>query len=182
MFQREWASSGRRRPLRSIAIVDAAPQQQYLYPEFLLFQRLFERHGLHASIADPGELRLQDGTLWHGELPIDLVYNRLTDFMLDEPANAVLREAYLVHAVVLTPHPQAHALYVDKRNLVLLSDEAQLKALGVPQATRDVLLASIPHTERVDPANAERLWPHVTACSSSPLQAAAAAQPTAATS
>jgi hypothetical protein len=158
MFHREWASSGRRRPLRSIAIVDAAPQQQYLYPEFLLFQRLFERHGLHAIIADPGELRLQDGTLWHGEVAIDLVYNRLTDFMLDEPANAALREAYLTHAAVLTPHPQAHALYADKRNLVLLSDEAQLQALGVPQATRDVLLSSIPRTERVDPANAERLW------------------------
>jgi hypothetical protein len=158
MFQREWALSGRQRPLRSIAIVDEAPQQQYLYPEFLLFQQLFQRHGLQAVIADPGELSLRDGRLWHGELAIDLVYNRLTDFALAAPANATLRQAYLEHATLLTPHPQAHALHADKRNLALLCDARRLQALGVPQATQDLLLAAIPHTEVVTPANAERLW------------------------
>ncbi|SDH63276.1 hypothetical protein SAMN05216603_11175 [Pseudomonas benzenivorans] len=158
MFQREWALSGRQRPLRSIAIVDEAPQQQYLYPEFLLFQQLFQRHGLQAVIADPGELSLRDGRLWHGELAIDLVYNRLTDFALAAPANATLRQAYLEHATLLTPHPQAHALHADKRNLALLCDARQLQALGVPQATQELLLAAIPHTEVVTPANAERLW------------------------
>ena len=69
-----------------------------------------------------------------------------------------MREAYLQSAVVLTPHPQAHALYADKRNLALLCDANRLEALGVPAATRAVLLASIPHTEVVNPANAERLW------------------------
>ena len=95
MFQAEWALSGRGRPLKSIAIVDSAPRQQYLYPEFLLFQRLFERHGLRAVIAGPAELTLRDGVLWHGELAIDLVYNRLTDFMLESAESASLRAAYL---------------------------------------------------------------------------------------
>ena len=158
MFRRKWALSGHGRPLRSIAIVDEAPAQQYLYPEFLLFQQLFRRHGLQAVIADPSEFSLRGGVLRHGELAIDLVYNRLTDFALATPASATLREAYLQHATVLTPHPQAHALYADKRNLALLSDAARLQALGVPQATQAVLLAGIPHTEVVDPANAERLW------------------------
>ncbi|WP_372867973.1 hypothetical protein [Pseudomonas sp.] len=158
MFQQEWALAGQARPLRSIAIVDEAPEQQYLYPEFLLFQQLFQRHGLQAVIADPAELSLKDGMLWHGELAIDLVYNRLTDFALDAPASATLRQAYLEHASVLTPHPQAHALYADKRNLALLCDVEQLQALDVPQATQELLLAAIPHTEVVDPANAERLW------------------------
>lgn len=158
MFRHEWALSGHGRPLRSIAIVDDAPTQQYLYPEFLLFQQLFRRHGLQAVIADPAEFSLRGGVLRHGELAIDLVYNRLTDFALATPASATLREAYLQHAAVLTPHPQAHALYADKRNLALLSDAARLQALGVPQATQAVLLAGIPHTEVVDPAHAERLW------------------------
>ena len=158
MFRHEWMLSGHARALRSIAIVDEAPGQQYLYPEFLLFEQLFERHGLQAVIADPSEFSLRGGLLWHGELAIDLVYNRLTDFSLATPASATLREAYLENAMVLTPHPQAHALYADKRNLALLSDAKRLHALGVPQATQDVLLASIPHTEVVDPANAERLW------------------------
>ncbi|GAA4030410.1 hypothetical protein [Actimicrobium antarcticum] len=158
MFRREWSLGGHERPLRSIAIVDENPEQQYLYPEFLLFQRLFERHGLAAVIAGPSEFSVRDGALWHGELAIDLVYNRLTDFSLAEPASATLREAYLLDAVVLTPHPQAHALYADKRNLALLGDASRLQALGVAQATQDILLAGIPHTELVEAQHAERLW------------------------
>jgi hypothetical protein len=158
MFRREWALAGNDRPLRSIAIVDAAPEQQYLYPEFLLFRQLFQRYDLQAVIAAPEHLRLRDGGLWHDGVRIDLVYNRLTDFALDAPASATLREAYLQNAVVLTPHPQAHALYADKRNLALLTDAAWLAAQAVPDATRALLLNGIPHTEIVLRANADRLW------------------------
>ena len=158
MFRNEWSLCGHDRPLRSIAILDENPEAQYLYPEFLLFQRLFQRHGLLAVIAGPTEFTLRGGVLWHGDVAIDLVYNRLTDFSLAEPASATLREAYLANAMVLTPHPQAHALYADKRNLALLSDATRLQALGVPQATQDVLLAGIPHTEVVEAQHAERLW------------------------
>ncbi|MEO8546688.1 MAG: hypothetical protein ABI434_24090, partial [Burkholderiaceae bacterium] len=158
MFRNEWARCGHDRALQSIAIVDENPEQQYLYPEFLLFQRLFQRHGLQAVIAGPTEFNLRDGVLWFGDVAIDLVYNRLTDFSLAESASATLREAYLANAMVLTPHPQAHALYADKRNLALLSDATRLQALGVPQATQEVLLAGIPHTEVVGPQHAERLW------------------------
>jgi hypothetical protein len=158
MFRKEWLLSRHDRPLRSIAIVDENPEQQYLYPEFLLFQRLFQRHGLHAVIAGPTEFSLRSGSLWHADVAIDLVYNRLTDFSLAEPASATLREAYFANAMVLTPHPQAHALYADKRNLALFSDAERLQALGVPQATQDVLLASIPRTEVVEAQHADRLW------------------------
>ena len=158
MFRNEWSLCGHDRPLGSIAIVDENPEQQYLYPEFLLFQRLFRRHGLQAVIAGPTEFTLRGGVLWHGTVAIDLVYNRLTDFSLAEPASATLRQAYLANAMVLTPHPQAHALYADKRNLALLSDGTRLRALGVSAATQDVLLAGIPHTEVVEVQHAERLW------------------------
>ena len=166
MFENEWRRFGEAHPdhpsskrsLRSIAIVDEAPLQQYLYPEFLLFQQLFEHHGLTAVIADPSEFQLRAGTLWHGETAIDLVYNRLTDFSLEAATNTTLREAYLADVAVLTPHPRAHALYADKRNLVLLSDAASLTELGVPETTQAVLLAGIPRTEVVEAAHAERLW------------------------
>lgn len=159
MFRQEWQrAGGPRRPLASIAIVDDAPEQQYLYPEFLLFQKLFERHGLQAAIADPSALQWRDGRLWHGDLAIDLVYNRLTDFYLEQPAHATLRQAYEQQGVVLTPHPQAHALYADKRRLALFSDDARLQALGVPEATRQVLQACVPRTEPVTAAQGERLW------------------------
>jgi hypothetical protein len=158
MFLDEWALAKRGRPLRTIAIVDNAPRQQYLYPEFLLFQKLFARNGLQTVIADPSELTLHHGKLMHGTQEVDLVYNRLTDFMLDAPESAVLRSAYLVNAVVLTPHPQAHALYADKRNMALLSNADSLMQLGVPQEVQEVLLQHILPTEVIEPAQADRLW------------------------
>ncbi|MCD6673527.1 MAG: hypothetical protein LT106_11785 [Burkholderiaceae bacterium] len=158
MFRSEWQASGRTSPLRTIAIVDENPEQQYLYPEFLLFRSLFERHGIHAIIADPEALRWRDERLWHRKTVVDLVYNRLTDFALEDEAVAALREAYLEHAVVLTPHPQAHALYADKRNLALLTDRAWLNELGVPEATSDILIENIPRTELVRAEASERLW------------------------
>ncbi len=64
--------------------------------------------------------------------------------------------------MVLAPHPQANALYADKRNLeahlALRGDAARLHAWSVPQATQDILLAGIPHTEIVRAQHAERLW------------------------
>jgi hypothetical protein len=80
MFESEWVLSRRSQPLRTVAIVDEHPEQQYLYPEFVLFQRLFQRHGIEAVIASPSDLTYRDGVLRHGDLAIDLVYNRLTDF------------------------------------------------------------------------------------------------------
>ncbi len=158
MFQREWRLAGHTLPLQSIAIVDVAPEAQYLYPEFLLFQRLFERHGIKAVIADPRDLTFSEGRLWHGGQAIDLVYNRLTDFYLEDAANHALREAWLAQRVVLTPHPQAHALYADKRRLALFSNDAQLRALDVPEPVRQILVANVPHTEVIAPEDGERLW------------------------
>ncbi|MBC7438240.1 MAG: hypothetical protein H7332_19470, partial [Bdellovibrionales bacterium] len=158
MFRNEWRLGGNTGPLTSIAIVDEAPEAQYLYPEFLLFQQLFARHGLRAVIAGPQAFEWRAGRLRHDGLAIDLVYNRLTDFYLDQPASAVLREAYLQQGVVLSPHPRAHALYADKRNLAVYCDAAQLRALGAPTATAQLLAGHVPHTELVKPADAQRLW------------------------
>jgi hypothetical protein len=158
MFANEWRLSGRERPMRVIALVDEAPMQQYLYPEFLLFQRLLERHGYKVFITSPKACEFHDGALWHENVQIDLVYNRLTDFMLEDASARGLREAYLEDAVVLTPNPRDHALYANKRNLALLTDSAELAAMGVAPNVRDTLLAGIPHTEIVDASQAERLW------------------------
>lgn len=162
MFRAEWRAFagklGAGDTVKRIAIVDEAPLTQYLYPEFVLFRRLFEHAGIEALICDPRELALRDGALWHGASRIDLVYNRLTDFALDAPANAALREAWLTDAALITPHPQAHALYADKRNLVALCDDALLAGWGVDAETRATLAAKIPRTELVVPAHADDLW------------------------
>ncbi|MEK7206814.1 MAG: hypothetical protein AAB134_02885 [Pseudomonadota bacterium] len=158
MFRREWRLARGDAPLTSIAIVDDAPTEQYLYPEFVLFERLFQRYGLKTVIVDPAELMICHGQLWHEELKIDLVYNRLTDFALNDPRHATLREVWCAGGVVLTPHPRAHALYADKRNLAALTDETLLRRWQAPDAVMHTLLTGIPHTVAVTAANAGALW------------------------
>jgi len=158
MFREEWRLSRGDAPLTRIAIVDEKPAEQYLSPEFELFRRLFERHGIATLVADPAEFTLAGKQLfYHGEV-VDLIYNRLTDFSLDTPANAALRAVFAAGGVVVTPHPFAHALYADKRNLMLLSDPAMLDEFGVPAAIRAALLAGVPRTVTVRAEEGERFW------------------------
>lgn len=158
MFRSEWAAVKGSAPLRTIAIVDTDPQQQYLYPEFLLFQRLFASSGIDAVITDPSHLTFHDDALWLENIKIDLVYNRLTDFMLESPATRALGEAYCADSVVLTPDPRAHALYANKHNLTIFSNAETLKTLGVAQPVIDILVANVPFTESVTIDKVERLW------------------------
>jgi hypothetical protein len=158
MFREEWRLARGDRPLTRIAIVDETPAAQYLAPEFELFRQLFVAHGIAPLVADPGELSFAGGRLRCGGEPVDLVYNRLTDFALDAAPSAALRDAYLADAVVLTPHPYAHALYADKRNLAALRDAAWLAAIGVGAAERQILQAGIPPTAEVTPDAAAAYW------------------------
>ncbi|MCW2310305.1 ATP-grasp domain-containing protein [Rhodoferax antarcticus] len=158
MFAAEWQLQRGDQPWRSVLIVDSAPKAQYLAPEFELFRQLFAQHGLQAHIADPAELVWQGGQLLYQNTWVDMVYNRLTDFYLEEPAHQALRQAYEAGAVVLTPHPNRHALLADKRNLIALSNDTLLTALGASTADRKLLAASVPTTRLVTQERADELW------------------------
>lgn len=148
---------GHRQP-RSIAIVDINPTAQYLYPEFLRFAELLRTRGVAVAIADPSELiATNEGLTLHGK-PVDLIYNRLTDFYFEDATLAALRHAYENDQVVVTPNPHHHALYADKRHLALLSDANVLDDLHIDKITQGILLNGIPPTRVVDAAHAEQLW------------------------
>ena len=175
MFQTEWRLQRGDQPLRTVAIVDDAPLNQFLAPEFALYRQMFSQRGVFAVIADPSELSWRDGILWCASAtegafqaategasqaltPIDLVYNRLTDFDFSAPAHQALHDAYLAGGTVITPHPNAHALRANKRHLVTLSDDAQLAQWGVSEADRQTLHEAVPATQRVTRDNADALW------------------------
>jgi hypothetical protein len=157
MFAAEWRRQRGTGALRSIAIVDDRPEEQYLYPEFVLAQRLLMKHGFDATIVDASQLQYDAGRLLHDGRPIDLVYNRLVDFALEQPGHAALSAAYRDGAVVVTPNPHNHALLADKRNLTLLSDPAALEEFGLPAELRR-RLAGVPRTSMVVPETADALW------------------------
>jgi len=158
MFKEEWKSQFPDETLHTIAIVDREPSAQFLYPEFLLFQSLFERHGIEVIIADPIDFTIKENRLKSGGENIDLVYNRLTDFYLEMPESACLLEAYRKGIAVFTPSPYLYALYADKRNLPLLSDAHRLKELGVDDEAITALSHSLPATVTVTKENAAQLW------------------------
>lgn len=156
MFENEWHSLHRDAPLESIAIVDENPQQQYLYPEFLLAKKLLESAGLEVHIVDPSELTLDGARLYVGAHRIDLVYNRLTDFSLQH--NAVLQQASMQGHVVLTPDVEHYERYADKRNLARLCDSGGLRLLGADEGDMALLRERIPQTLVVSREAEAALW------------------------
>lgn len=162
MFMSEWRLQSGNTPLKTVAIVDDAPDAQYLAPEFALCRQMFEQRGVKAIITDPQALQWRDGQLWHhcaaGDTAINLVYNRLTDFDLSAPTHQALHDAYLAGGAVVTPHPYAHALRANKQHLITLCDDALLSSWGVSSADRACLSAAIPATQRVTREHADALW------------------------
>ena len=156
MFRNEWRLERGDAPLKTIAIVDEKPEEQYLYPEFLLAKNLFERAGIAAHIVDPAALQARDDGLYLDEQKIDLVYNRLTDFDLQQYPQ--LRTAYEKRQVVLTPNPAHYHCYGDKRNLARLTDAQGLRSLGANETDIATLQAGIPHTTVVQPDMEDTLW------------------------
>ena len=158
MFLKEWVRQrGSGRP-RRLAILDDVPETQYLLPEFKLAQALLNSHGIETIIGDPRDIVRDGNAVTLAGQPIDLVYNRLVDFAFEDPAHAILRDAYQDAVVVVTPNPHVYAMFADKRNLCLLSNNDQLATWGLSKAHLDVLAASALPTRLVTARNADELW------------------------
>lgn len=158
MFLKEWQLQRGSGAPKLIAIVDDAPEQQHLFPEFQLAKALLEQNGLETVIADASRLTLDGDSLKIDGRSIDLVYNRLVDFGFDEPRHAALRIAYERGAVVVTPNPHVHAMLADKRNLALLSDPERLSQWVLPTNALIALKNGVPKTQVLSAANADELW------------------------
>jgi uncharacterized circularly permuted ATP-grasp superfamily protein len=138
--------------------VDTEPEKQFLYPEFKLAQKVFIDNGIDAIIVSPENLRFENNRLWSGCQSIDLVYNRLTDFDLSDETSRHLNAAYQAGAVVVTPNPYNHAIYANKQNLAILSDEAALQTLDVNEPDIKIVTATVPFTCQLNIENAGDLW------------------------
>jgi archaeosine-15-forming tRNA-guanine transglycosylase len=158
MFKHEWVLQRGEQPLRTIAIVDDQPAQQFLYAEFKMAQQLLASQGIDVTIANANDLIFTHGQLQHDDRKIDLVYNRLTDFYFTENHSRALQQAYVAGAVVVTPNPHHHAFYADKRRLMMLGDPQVLATLGATAADRLTLSQGIPRTQIVIANDAPQLW------------------------
>jgi hypothetical protein len=159
-FREELAAvRGKQAQLARVAIVDDRPREQFLYPEFELFQKLFAGAGIEARIADTRALApLAAGGVALDGWPVDLVYLRDTDFALAGERTRALRAAYLAGSVVVTPSPREHHLLADKRRLAIFSSEPRLRELGVGAEDARFLGAVIPETLLLADLGAEAAW------------------------
>jgi len=142
-----------------VAIVDDAPAQQFLAPEFELFRALFASASIEARIADTRELaHTPGGGLALGAFRPQLVYLRDTDFTLASERARALRAAYLAREVVVTPSPREHFLLADKRRLACFSSRERLAALGASEDDARFLAEVIPETRLLAELDAEASW------------------------
>ncbi len=116
--------------LMSAAIVDDAPERQKLFAEFLLYRELFAKHGLQAHILDVRALKFDGQRLRAGSETIDLVYNRDTDFYLQDGRSEALRGALAANAVCVSPNAHEYRLLADKERLTELSQPQALEAFA----------------------------------------------------
>lgn len=158
IFMKEWRLQRKDQSLKVIAIMDENPTEQYLYPEFELFSKLFKEKGINIFILDPRLIEHKEGALWFENTKIDLIYNRSTDFYFENGVYSKIRDAYLGNEVVITPNPHHHALYADKENLEIFTSVNELDSLKVSTKTKELLLKGIPRTIKMTEANRSDLW------------------------
>jgi hypothetical protein len=155
MFREEFALRFPGKTLRSVAIVDEDPTNQFFYPEFLLAQKLLRRNNIETVIAAPGDIRIESDAVYAGDIPIDFIYNRSTDFYFENVSSQVLKAVYERGLATVSPNPAIHALYANKANLVYFWSPV---AATLPAGDLAMVRAHLPETKFVTAENAAQLW------------------------
>jgi len=107
MFQNEIQLSGAVK--NEIVIIDEKPQTQRLYIEFLIYQELFKKNNLNTKILDIDQIT--------SALQNSLVYNRYTDFYLDDVKSQQIKSLFNENKIQLSPQPYEYFLLADKQRM-----------------------------------------------------------------
>ena len=156
-FLKEWGLfSGGSKKLSHICIVDEDPKTQRSYFEFLIYKRFFEDLGYSCTIEDYRNITIQNHALCDSQgKPIDLVYNRHTDFLFDH--SPTLRQAYIEKLACISPHPEEYLLLADKNRLMQFSDSQFLKEFLKPEQLQ-LFEAIVPKIFEVNSKAKEEIW------------------------
>lgn len=140
-----------------IAIIDHLPEQQFLYPEMLVFAKLFQQAGIKTVIVDPGQVEIKGSRVYYQDQAIDLIYNRHCDFYLNTTEMQHIANAWQQQSVCLTPNPRVYGLLADKQRMVDWSHPEFFNGLLAPGiASR--LQQAIPHTQLLSSLSEDTLW------------------------
>ncbi|WP_300545592.1 hypothetical protein [Maricaulis sp.] len=139
-----WSRHAGSTPLRRVAILDEDPETQPLHCEMQAARHALGRAGIACDILDIGQLAFDGCGLRGPSGPVDMVYNRWTDFTWATPQSRTLRHAHETGAAFVAPNPQVWQAYADKALLVQLAADpdrpaAILDAEAVTHARADAL-------------------------------------------
>lgn len=158
-FLEEVRLAGIGAPAPSVAITDEDVRQQKMYSEFLMYRDWFRQMGWPAEFCDDKDFTFNGGLKDPSGRKIDLVYNRTTDFYLEESHSASLLEAYRTGAACVTPNPREYWLLSDKQRLIQFTEPGFLERAGASDqeaaAIRKVL---IPTFEKTALGDADEIW------------------------
>lgn len=145
---------------RRIVIIDEKPEEQFLYPEMVIFKELFaDWCSCCSSIVDPQQLESgAKGVFLEGK-QVDLIYNRHCDFYLETEVMSGIRDAYRNGTVCLTPNPFTYGLLADKRRLACWTNPELLEKSGLDERSREIILRLIPESRLMSDMDLEQLWP-----------------------
>lgn len=133
-----------------IAIIDENPSEQRLYVEFLAYRELFKSFGWDCHIKDFREV--------FENFDPQFIYNRYTDFFLQEARSHALREKYLNREICLSPNPFEYFLLADKQRLIDWGQPGFLEAHGIAGTDLDLLRQTVPMSYDVCPAKSAEIW------------------------
>jgi hypothetical protein len=131
-----------------VQIIDENPEQQRLYAEFLLYQKLFDRWGYNCKIRDYRETA-----------SVPFTYNRFTDFLMEKGESQSLKKKFVDKQTCFSPNPNEYLLLADKQRLIEWSDDEfwlkmNLTDLSVKENIQEYILRSV----SVSTKNIEELW------------------------
>lgn len=110
--------------LDSFAIIDEKPQEQRLFIEFLVYQAILKKYQIKADIKDISEIN-------SATKPNTYIYNRYTDFYLEQDQSKLIRELFNKEDLQLSPNPLEYFLLADKKRML---DWQQQSDVAIPKS------------------------------------------------
>ena len=130
---------GKNKTNLNAAIIDEHPQKQRLYAEFLVYEALMKSWGWQVQVLDFREVR-----------GVDFIYNRHTDFYLENPESQNLRNKFLNKEICFSPNPFEYLLMADKQRMI--------DWWSIPQVSSETIRRHLPESFSVNQDNLDEAW------------------------
>lgn len=134
----------------NIAIIDDNPSSQRLFLEFLVCNELFKTWGWKSHIQDYRDITLNSN--------LDFIYNRHTDFYLNQPESVILKKLFLDKSVCLSPNPNEYFLLADKQRMIDWSSPGFLDSLPLTEHDKYIIKQALPETFDMGNVSEEFVW------------------------